>query len=185
MTREEAKAILENDIVGGHVEGNARFMDAFWMAVDTLSQEPCTDAVSRETVLDAIRRISLGQTDVVKVSMMLEKYVKKLPSVTQKPDNKYRKEAKRWKNKWLKSHKSGKWIDYRDDGFVECPFCGHATNCEDDIDELHYCFYCGACMKDGRTLDEFIEDSKESEEISERNMKMWEEIFKAESEDKE
>ena len=40
----------------------------------------------------------------------------------------------------------GKWIDYRDEGFVECPFCGHATNCEDDIDELHYCFYCGAKM---------------------------------------
>lgn len=44
--------------------------------------------------------------------------------------------------------KYGKWIDYRDDGFVECPFCGHATNCEDDIDELHYCFYCGARMID-------------------------------------
>ena len=43
--------------------------------------------------------------------------------------------------------KSGKWVDYRDDGFVECPFCGHATNCEDDIDELHYCFYCGAKME--------------------------------------
>lgn len=42
MTREEAKAILENDIVDGHVEGNARFMDAFWMAVDALSQEPKT-----------------------------------------------------------------------------------------------------------------------------------------------
>ena len=43
--------------------------------------------------------------------------------------------------------KSGKWIDYSDEGYVECPFCGHATNCEDDIDELHYCFYCGAKME--------------------------------------
>lgn len=83
MTREEAKAILENDIVDGHVEGNARFMDAFWMAVDALSQEPCdrieygtdgnayklwisngkefeqepcTDAVSRDAVLEIICR---------------------------------------------------------------------------------------------------------------------------------
>lgn len=40
--------------------------------------------------------------------------------------------------------RKGHWIDYRDDGFVECPFCEHATNCEDNIDELHYCFYCGA-----------------------------------------
>ena len=39
---------------------------------------------------------------------------------------------------------TGHWIDYSDEGYVECPFCGHATNCEDNIDELHYCFYCGA-----------------------------------------
>ena len=32
---------------------------------------------------------------------------------------------------------------------------------------------------------EIIDKYKASEEISERNMKMWEEIFKAESEDKE
>lgn len=36
MTRAEAKAILENDIVDGHVKGNSKFMDAFWMAVDAL-----------------------------------------------------------------------------------------------------------------------------------------------------
>ena len=54
MTREEAKAILENDIVDGHVEGNARFMDAFWMAVDALSQELCEDCISRKAVEEAI-----------------------------------------------------------------------------------------------------------------------------------
>jgi hypothetical protein len=41
---------------------------------------------------------------------------------------------------------TGEWIDYSDEGFVECPICGHATNCEDNIDELHYCFWCGAEM---------------------------------------
>lgn len=40
----------------------------------------------------------------------------------------------------------GVWKDYTDDGYVECPFCGSATNCEDNIDELHYCFSCGASM---------------------------------------
>lgn len=55
--------------------------------------------------------------------------------------------------------KDGKWIDYRNDGFVECPFCGHATNCEDNIDELHYCFYCGAKMV----------EPKESEDKNEQN----------------
>jgi hypothetical protein len=40
----------------------------------------------------------------------------------------------------------GLWRDYSDEGFVECPFCQHATTCNDDIDELHFCFFCGASM---------------------------------------
>ena len=42
--------------------------------------------------------------------------------------------------------KHGEWIDYSDMGFVECPFCEHATTCDDNIEELHYCFFCGASM---------------------------------------
>lgn len=41
----------------------------------------------------------------------------------------------------------GEWRDYSNDGYVECPFCDHATNCNDNIKELHYCFYCGAAMR--------------------------------------
>ena len=44
----------------------------------------------------------------------------------------------------------GEWIDHsEDDGYVECPFCGCATNCEGNIDELHYCWNCGAKMQKG------------------------------------
>ncbi len=43
--------------------------------------------------------------------------------------------------------KVGKWIDHSDEGYVECPFCGSLTTCEDNIDELHYCFNCGAKME--------------------------------------
>ena len=43
--------------------------------------------------------------------------------------------------------KKGKWIDYTDEGFVECPFCHSATNCDGNKDELHYCFSCGADMR--------------------------------------
>ena len=42
----------------------------------------------------------------------------------------------------------GKWINYLEDGFVECPFCHSATNCDGDIAELHYCFNCGAKLED-------------------------------------
>lgn len=43
--------------------------------------------------------------------------------------------------------KKGKWIDYSDEGFVECPFCHSATNCDGNKDELHYCFSCGAELR--------------------------------------
>ena len=43
----------------------------------------------------------------------------------------------------------GEWIDHSEDGYVECPFCEHATNCDGNIEELHYCFWCGAKMKGG------------------------------------
>ena len=42
--------------------------------------------------------------------------------------------------------KNGKWIDCQDDGYVECPFCHAATTCDDNIDDLHYCYSCGAKM---------------------------------------
>lgn len=44
--------------------------------------------------------------------------------------------------------RTGKWIDYSEDGYVECPFCHSATNCDDNIDELHFCFSCGAKMEE-------------------------------------
>lgn len=43
--------------------------------------------------------------------------------------------------------KKGKWIDYTKDGYVECPFCHSATNCDGNEDELHFCFSCGAEMR--------------------------------------
>lgn len=49
--------------------------------------------------------------------------------------------------------KVGKWFDYSDEGYVQCPFCGSFTTCEDNIDELHYCFNCGSKME-GRTDDD-------------------------------
>ena len=50
----------------------------------------------------------------------------------------------------LKEHRpKGEWVDYSDDGFVECPFCGSATTCDDNKDELHFCWNCGAEMRGG------------------------------------
>ena len=47
----------------------------------------------------------------------------------------------------LQDRPQGEWIDYTDDGYVECPFCHNATNCDDNKEELHFCFSCGAYMR--------------------------------------
>lgn len=47
----------------------------------------------------------------------------------------------------IEERKTGKWIDYAEDGYVECPFCHSATNCDGNVDELHFCFSCGAKME--------------------------------------
>ena len=47
----------------------------------------------------------------------------------------------------------GHWIDYSDEGYVECSECGSATNCDGNIADLHFCFSCGAKMdEDEHTL---------------------------------
>lgn len=44
----------------------------------------------------------------------------------------------------------GEWIDCSEDyGYAECPFCEHLTTCGDNIDELHYCWHCGAKLGKG------------------------------------
>ena len=45
-----------------------------------------------------------------------------------------------------KQEKTGHWIDHSDEGYVECSNCGSATNCDGNINELHFCFSCGAKM---------------------------------------
>ena len=60
--------------------------------------------------------------------------------------------------------RTGHWIESRCDMY-ECSECDHIyTDLSGERYGMHYCPNCGACMKDCRTLDEFIEDSKESEE---------------------
>lgn len=42
-----------------------------------------------------------------------------------------------------KERPQGYWIDFRYDGYIECPICHSATNCEGDGNDLHFCFSCG------------------------------------------
>lgn len=122
MTRDERAAIsILNAYKVGYESG-----------MEDLEQEPCDDAISREDAIKAECEVCdiCGNMRYTKCQYFMQgcnevKCLRELPPVTQK---------------------SGKWIDYSDEGYVECPFCEHATTCEDNIDELHYCFYCGARM---------------------------------------
>ena len=112
---------------------------------EALSQEP-TDAISRKDIQDYIAKY-LSQylyENVRQAVEVIDAYIGDMPSVTQKSD-KYRKEAKRWKNKWLKSQKSGKWIDINGI-YAEC------SNCNEEIyitGDFKYCPNCGAKMESG------------------------------------
>ena len=103
------------------------------------------DYISRQAAIDTLnvdaellRRV-LDETDIVGTERakyewglgLIESYIsdiKELPSA--QPER-----------------KKGKWIDYSDEGYVECPFCHSATNCDGNKDELHFCFSCGADLR--------------------------------------
>ena len=82
--------------------------------------EPCKDAVSRQAAIDAFE----GEL----YSLLLFEKIQNLPSA--QPER-----------------QKGEWIDHTEDGYVECPFCHSATNCDGNKDELHFCFSCGADMR--------------------------------------
>ena len=73
------------------------------------------------------------------------------------------------------TERTGNWIIIDDcEKFIaKCSECGRIEDSR-MISKYSYC-HCGARMV----------EPQESEEISDRNIKMWEEIFKAESEDRE
>ncbi len=137
MTKEKALFILYQRCKNNPEAEEA--LDFLKKSVTQKSTE-CGDAISRDAVLkkidyevehyckylEEVDDKRNAQTHVALLSDNIREEVEQLPSVTQK---------------------SGKWIDHSyEEGYVECPFCGHATTCEDNIDELHYCFYCGARM---------------------------------------
>lgn len=129
-------------------------------------QEPCDDAISRQAYADWLdwlcrlrseinsgmdmARVPQGHRD--KYIDVLTEVIDNLPSVTQKSETvtefadrcrecgakygKYRKEAKRWKNKWLKSQKSGKWIKVKsgDKDFPESIVCSRCNNENSHLD---------------------------------------------------
>ena len=91
------------------------------------------DLISRQAAIDALNDefTIIGKTNAIVVQDYIRRVNNKLHELpSAQPER-----------------KKGKWIDYSSEGFVECPFCHSATNCNDNKDELHYCFSCGAELR--------------------------------------
>ena len=119
-------------------------------------QEPCDDAISREELLKAIDTWDKFGVDDTNSLFRLDNL--SLPHYV--PYIHYDDVIKCIKGMPSVTHKSGKWIDkdLRKEEYVlasKCSVCGQVRV----IDK--FCSNCGACMKDGRTLDEFIKEQTE------------------------
>ena len=139
MTSEESIEVIKQDIPCEH---DADLIEALEM----ISREDARMMLTCE--------IKDGMT-ITEYIKMVDKRINELPSVTPKPDNKYRKEARRWKNKWLKSQKSktGHWIGIDEEPHedFECDVCGYVcstfTANIKPSDEYKFCPNCGAEME--------------------------------------
>ena len=172
MTREQAKREIDNiDFYLQHHtdDYSERSHDAMMMAIQALSQEPTeklmtVDEMEREYEKskalfhkivecdDAISRQAV--LDGLK-GCMCEDWVKTLFATMVKQLPSVTQKSGKW------SHDGSHWKNR----FI-CSECNYKL-----FDEpTNYCPNCGAKMFEPQA----------SEEISERNMKMWEEIFKAE-----
>lgn len=89
------------------------------------------DSISRE---EAIRWVKAECNPYGKPTLEFESGKKVIEHLKQMPSA-------------LPERKSGEWIDYAEYGYVECPFCHSATNCDGNKDEIHFCFSCGAYMR--------------------------------------
>ena len=84
------------------------------------------DLISRDALIKAVEDLY----EYAELDEVLD-VIKNVPTVEERPE--------------------GKWIDHSEDyGYAECPFCEHLTTCsEDNIEELNFCWYCGAKLRKG------------------------------------
>jgi hypothetical protein len=124
---------LVKEVAGMSLDLDDAHYEALQMAIKALEQEPCEDAISRQSMLDYMKYLH--------DEMPEEEFIKELPSVT----------PARKKGKWInKSHASGCGIKFV---ASECTCCGKKTFFDCDQLVYNYCPNCGAEMdEDGRTL---------------------------------
>ena len=117
------------------------------MRGDNVMQNDRNDLISRQIAIEAIKedKIDLTNPNVVTVFKATGDFEKVETQVM--TCDRHIKILKDLPSAQPERQK-GEWIDYTKDGYVECPFCHSATNCDGNKDELHFCFSCGADMRE-------------------------------------
>ena len=64
---------------------DSKYIEAYGMAIESLSAEPCDDAISRQAVLEAIMTNCILENEYNLTSSRIKKAVESLPPVTPKP----------------------------------------------------------------------------------------------------
>ena len=151
-----------------------------------------SDLIDRQAVIDLIEHYNSDALGTVFIDYAhgekLANEVKNIPSVTPTEMKSYIDNCGNIFT--YPTERIGHWIDDNADE-MDAKYGRHLYRCSEcnkyadnfvggtedwwDIDKPKFCPHCGCRMV----------EPQESEEISDRNMKMWEEIFKAESEGKE
>ena len=130
MTNEEVIEIMEayrDKLINSVSNQLDKDIEAFDMAIQSLSQEPCDDAISREDVEECKELMTDINGDTVYAVRMSD--IRQLPPVTQK---------------------SGKWIYVLDaDGFYICSECSYGNEYADN-----FCPWCGAKMVEPQESEE-------------------------------
>lgn len=109
--REYAKSRIEYLLKISRLD--ERDKEALEAAIQSLSQEPCDDTVSRQAVLDEINRIGIKAFETYTDYSQLYDFVDTLPSVTQESDEQLYKNgfADGYEQGYKDAEqKSGKWI---------------------------------------------------------------------------
>jgi rubrerythrin len=91
------------------------------------------DTISRQAAIDAVKRLSLGETDATRLAMRIEDYLERLASA----------QPERMKGKWIDNGQYG-------DNFPHhawlCSECGEGV-IEIDTPWYKFCPNCGADMR--------------------------------------
>ena len=132
MTRKEAIRRMEccrDFLANNYSDMGEPNVTAFNMAIKALEQKPCTDAISRSAVIEALVDMRDGYPNP-SGEMISDKtivsIVNELPSVTP-------------------THKKGHWIPTYGD--VKCSVCGNFKSGRDVGRATHYSDFCGAKME--------------------------------------